>query len=464
MYALGTSASTQTGLCELALGRADVPRASSSHSRSGTSVTELPPEIWHRIFDFLFFIPGIFSTDAEEIEAYSEDSEGITLHGLYDDVMASKLAVGMVCKTWRIATLPSLFSYVKIVNRRHAILIADLFTHFKQVQSEGDYYGQWVRRLEVCSEDGFWDQESINAIAQALSLMPNIQVYSDFFSLNITRSSDDIVRKLQERCEGGRLRRIEWSGTIARDVVQLLEGTPSLSVLISRDMPRTALHLPSLKTLILRTSKAMHMSDMEAWRAPSLQSLIVHSHVLESDTCSVASALPSYPELTRLRWLRSPGGETELGCSELEHLKVLTLDLGLRKGDPVQLNKLQVKHQSLSRINIVHLPLVLSLFGGRGYDKEEPEITEFLNTLLNTDNLPALKAIGIYIPRSYFSRVYGEDKEDGARIHTYIKFWESFLKLCASRDIEVEASVGSEAHFWGTWQPFRIGLLPRYLR
>ena len=465
MYVVRTSTSSQKKLSEITSQAVDYsPRASSTCCRPSLSVTELPPEIWHRVFDFLFYIPGAFSIDEEEIEAYSEDSEGITLHGLYDDVMSCKLAVSTVSWAWHIATLPYLFNYVKIMNRRHAVLISELFSRFKRDQREDEYYGQWVKRFEICAEDGLWDSEGVDALTHALSLMPNVQVYSDFFSLKISRSSDDIIRKLQEYCEHGRLRRIEWSGAIARDVVPLLRGTPTLRALITREMPQEALHLPELRTLVLRTSKAVQLSDMETLHCPSLQNLVVHSHIVKSDGCSVPTVRSSHPHLTRFRLLRSPGDEPTIFCNDLEHLRVMTLDLGLRKEDPALLTKLQVKHQTLSRLNIVHLPLVLPFLSGSRQATRDPMVSDFFKNLLNADNLPMLKSVGIYIPRSYFSRVYGEEREEGSRNPAYRSFWMSLLKVCAGRGIEVEASVGSEAHFWGIWQPFRICLLPRYLR
>lgn len=467
MYELATSAGSQTGFCMLA---SQLEAGSSHPALISCTTIDLPPEIWHRIFDFLFYIPGAFSTDAEAVESYSEDSEGITLHGLYDDVMSNKLAASMVCRAWRNATLPSLYSYVKIVNRRHAVLVANLFKSFKVSQGNEFHYGQLVKRFEVCAEDGFWDEESIDALNQCVTLMPNIQVYSDFFSLNISRSSDALVQQLQGLCEKGRLRRIEWSGTIARDVAQLLQGTPSLKVLITRDMPQLPLQLPVLESLVLRVGKAIQSSDMDDLQCPSLKSLIIHSHVIDTDTKCPTTKIPSScPDVTRLRLLRSPGSDIIPLLEDLKSLRVLTLDLGLRKGDFTQLMRLKFKHECLSRLNIVHLPLVLSLIGtgGGGYASEERIIADFLDTLMNKDNLPVLKSIGIYIPRSIFSLVQNDERDDDdseSRNPILRKFWTTLSQLCTDRGIALEASVGSDAHFRGAWLPFRMNLVPRYLR
>ena len=74
MYVLRTSTSSQKKLGEITSQAVDYsPHASSTCCRPSLSVTELPPEIWHRVFDFLFYIPGAFSIDEEE----NDNSRGL---------------------------------------------------------------------------------------------------------------------------------------------------------------------------------------------------------------------------------------------------------------------------------------------------------------------------------------------------------------------------------------------------
>ncbi|THH07293.1 hypothetical protein EW145_g3474 [Phellinidium pouzarii] len=449
-----TSNATQTGSATLVSHELDLSESSYTPT--------LPPELWLRVFAFLTYIPGVMSTtDDNAIEAFSEDSEGVILQELYRKTMDVKLAVSRVSWMWRILILPSLYEYVTVKSRQHARLVATTLSYLRTSQAEEDYYGRWVKRVEVSAEDDYWDEESLVSLVGILDCTPNIQVFSDFFSLSRSGIGTALIERLCALCEKGYLRRIEWSGVVDSSLSELLQGTRSLQVLVSRQLISNPTILPNLRNLIIRTVKPTCFSNLENFLAPNLRSLVMHSHTSVPSQLSATSTQGLFTGLQHLRWICSYGNGPTIDFKNFLGLTVLTLDLGSRRGDIERFKKLRIEHQTLERINIVHLPHLRLQFGCDGDVEERLLISEFMHSLLNVEENPSLKCIGLFIPRNYFSHALDTEPSSEEVSAVFEGFWRVFLAHCNTRGIKVEASLGSDAHFRGSWQPFHINLLPR---
>ncbi|EJD05867.1 uncharacterized protein FOMMEDRAFT_153211 [Fomitiporia mediterranea MF3/22] len=439
----------------------DVPKAYNFDAK-------LPPEIWLRIFDFLVYIPGILDiSNVRAIEAYAEDNEGIILHGLYDEAMNVKLAISLVSRKWRRLVLPFLFEYVIIRSGRQARMVADALSRLHQAQGEEEYYGRWIKRVEVILQDHYWEQDSIDSLATVLRLAPNVLVFSDFFSTGRlpNYATRGVVKTLHSLSERGRLRRIECSSVFgAFRLHTLLCGTPSLQVLITKQLSSHPITLPNLRILVIRKSDAILAYKLGNLNAPSLHSLVLHNNALNPLTGypPTRTSIP-YPNLRHLRCLHMDERLSPLSLfriAETPGLTSLTLDFGQR---PVvkDLEKFRVKHQTLERIDLVRLPTFSYRLDPSCDLEGQRFVSGFLESLLKRDDIPYLRTIGFLRPRSYFDTGdFTKYVPARARAST-AEFWENFISLCKSRGVNVEASVGASDHFWGIWQPFHIGLLPQ---
>ncbi|EJD05868.1 uncharacterized protein FOMMEDRAFT_153212 [Fomitiporia mediterranea MF3/22] len=438
----------------------DVPNARSSD-------VELPPEIWLRIFDFLVYIPGILDiSNVRAIEAYAEDNEGIILHGLYNEAMSMKLAISLVSRSWRRLILPFLFEYVIIRSARQARVVADVLSRFHQAQGEEKYYGRWTKRVEVIIQDDHWEQDSIDALVTILRLAPNILVFSDFFSTGRlpNHATRNVVNVLHSLSEKGRLRRIECSGVLGVfRLYTLLCGTPSLQVLITRQLLRYPITLPNLRILVVRKSDLILPYKLSILNAPSLHGLVLHGNALNPLTgCPPTCTIIPYPNLKHLRCLYLDDKLLPLSLfriAETPEITSLTLDFGQR---PLvkDLERIRIKHQTLERINLVRFPTFSYRLDPSCEMEGQQYVSGFLEALLKRDDIPSLRTIGFHRPRSHFDTGdFTKYVPTRTQVST-AEFWENFIALCKSRGVNVETSVGASNQFWGIWEPFHVGLLP----
>lgn len=421
----------------------------------------LPPEVWLQVFSEFAHVPGAFSlTNHSAIEAFSEDSEGIVVHKLHCESMSTKLALSQVCWLWRKLVLPSVFEYVLIRSSAHAKVVAKALREFKNMQMSSEFYGLWINRIEVYSSDHYWDDEAQMEIVSILNNSPNITVFSDLFCpVTSNFMCPQIINKLQDLCEEGKLRRIEWYTGPPDLATCLLRGMPSLQVFVlgrSNIMPFCASMtlLPCLRIFVAGPHASP--SDLLDLHAPNLQSLIMHTKAFHTAR-GFRPVTISFSTLHRLRLRYKDYDNAHDYLCELRTLDILNFDFG-RALDFKKLSRF--KHTNLKRINIIKFPLFHRSLAWHIRYGDWSVLCDFMNSLFDPRYLPSLTTIGFLIPKSYFSHgpfmTNLKKKPDG-----YEEFWRPWMKECKARGVKLEASLGSEDHCLGLWQPFQVNLLPR---
>ncbi|KAL5529205.1 hypothetical protein ACEPAG_5179 [Sanghuangporus baumii] len=432
----------------------------------------LPPEIWIHVFEILAYIPGIFAlSDERAIEAFSEDGNGIILQGLYADIMKTKLAISQVSWAWRKLILPLLFECVVVKSGRHALEVATVLARLKEEQSEDDYYGRWIKRVEVLVSEKCWEQDSADALVRILELSPNIVVFSDLFRFGTLPqdSIPSIIRTLQSLNESGQLRRVDSSGGIIYRL-SLLSNIPSLEVLVTSQAIATPLVLPKLRTLSIANSEVVLAHGLGNLIAPNLQSLITRDKIARSSS-AVKVHLHSNSSLSvrlkHLRWTPPRHIKTiqqlkkiRLNIADMPELTSLTVDMGTLSSLG-SIENFRIKHQTLQRIVFANFPT----FGIRihlGHYLQGRRIySDFLHSLLKVEDNPSLQTIGFLRYQSYFEPGNFSSHSRPWEGDVNITLWRDFLAACKERGITVEASVGAKNNFYGNWQPFHLGLVPR---
>ena len=410
--------------------RGDVKSLQDSYCDSKTSSsygTKLPPEIWLKIFDSLCYIPGVLElSNGHTIEAFSEDNEGILLHGLYHESMRAKLAISCVSWTWRRIVMPLLFEYVMIRSAAHARVVAEALTRLRRQQGDADYCGRWIKRVEIVLQDHFWEEECIDAVADVLSQSPNILVFSDFFSVGRlpTYATRGIVKKLQYLCENGRLRRIESCGAIIPRLHKLLCATPSLEVLITKQLTSCPVSLPNLHTLVIGKMDTIFACELENLRAPNLQNLIMHTGALDPlPSCCATRNNRFFPNLRHLRCLRINEKFSLFHVADIPGLTSLTVDFG-RKPSFEDLEKYRIKHPTIERIELIRFPIFNPKPRTSCDIGEQLFVSGFLWSLLKKEDNPSLQTIAFLRPRSYFDAGdFAKREIKQERIADY-EFWD----------------------------------------
>lgn len=430
---------------------------SVSLSRPGAPLA-LPPEIWLKVFSEVSYIPGVLClTDDSAIEAFSEDSEGIILHKLYCESMGAKLAISKVCRCWHTLVLPFLFEYVIIKSGWHAEAVAHALHEFKEHQTESEYYGRWIKRVEIFTADQYWSDENDLDFISILEMAPNVAIFSDLFCpVPSNIMSPGLIHKLQTLCEEGSLRRIEWYTGSPDAVSNLLKGTPSLRTLIlgrSNTVSEIKISLPNLEIFVLGIHASV--ARINSLHAPALRCLIMHTRTF----CDLEGRdwlCRYFPGLHRLRLRNGDYSDTQWDIGNLSCLETLTFDFG--KNFSFKLLK-KVRHKTLARLNLARFPLFHRSLDWHIRYGDWTRLYDFMFSLLS-DDLPALHTIGFLIPQSYFS--HGPFLTDLKKMPDgYAIFWKPWTNLCKERNIRLVASLGADAHFCDVWQPFRLGLLPR---
>lgn len=266
----------------------------------------LPTELWIKVFKHISHIPGVLDiSDPRAVEAYSEDENGIILHNIHSESMKTKLSISLVCSSWRKLILPFLFEYIIIRSSRQVHVVAKTLERLRKTQDYEAYYGRRIRRLEIVMEYTHWDEEAVDSLAVVLDHCPNLVVFSDFFSTGRipNNSSGPVIRRLQDLCEQGHLRRIESSGAVAFPLQDLLCGTPSLEVLIANHLSIYNVSLPCLHTLVLGSSSTIFAFELACIDGPKLRHLITRSKVLDPSISYVPMNIKRlYPELQHIRY------------------------------------------------------------------------------------------------------------------------------------------------------------------
>ncbi|KAL5533116.1 hypothetical protein ACEPAF_4892 [Sanghuangporus sanghuang] len=441
-------------------------------SNTKSYAVNLPPEIWLHVFEILAYIPGILSlSDERAIEAFSEDGNGVILQGLYADIMKTKLAIGQVSWTWRKLILPLLFEFVVVKSGRHALEIASTLARLKREQLEKDYYGRWIKRVEVLVSDKCWEQDSADALVRILELAPNTMVFSDLFCFGALPqdSIPSIISTLQGLSESRQLRRIDSSGGIIYRL-SLLSNMPSLEVLVTSQAITTPMILPKLHTLSIANSEVVLAHGLGNLVAPNLQSLITRDKTARTST-AVKVYLHSNSSLSvslkHLRWAPPRHTKTtqqlkklRLNIADMPELTSLTVDIGTLPSLG-SFENFRIKHQTLQRIVFDNFPTFGTRMHLGHYLQGRRILSGFLHSLLKVEDNPSLQTIGFLRYQSYFETgnfsTHSRPWEGGVNI----TLWRDFLAACKERGITVEASVGAKNHFYGSWQPFHLGLVPR---
>ena len=212
--------------------------------------------------------------------------------------------------------------------------------------------------------------------------------------------------------------------------------------------------LPNLRTFV--TGPLASPSDLVDLDVPNLRSLIMHTRAFHASR-GFRPLTTSFTALRQLRLRYRDYDDFYDHLDRFQFLEILTFDFG--KGFDFKMLR-TFKHKTLKRINFVKFPLFQRSLGWHVRYGDWSVLHGFMHIFLNTQHLPSLTVIGFLIPRSYFS--HGPFLTDVKKIPDgYEEFWKPWIKNCKARNVKLKASLGSEDHFHGIWQPFRVNLLPR---
>lgn len=428
----------------------------------------LPPEIWLEIFADASYIPGAFCIDSSRtIEAFSEDVNGVVLHGLYSETLATKLALTRVCWSWRALALPRLFEYILIGSGAHAVKIAQAL-HTIQVSFGDKQLGKWIKRIEISTSDTYWDDESFSAVFGILNAAPNLEVFSNLFcsvpknvvALNVL-SDPRFVIKLASLCNHGLLRRLELYVGCSTILRRLLKDMQHLRVLVLGcvaigDGYSIPIDLPELRILVC--GDYLDISDYQVIRSSSIHSLIPRCDYSMDSRWNKASG----PNISLLRHLRMRCKDTLLKdgfLSSFPHLRCLTVDFTRNLCSAASG---LLEHSCIESIILTNVAFsrILVDKGIEDIGAHSRGMCIFLTGLANRRKLPRLKRIGLLIPHSYLSILVPHPPSAECPAIGNSEFWTSWLLRCARSDIAVEASVGPQAHFADSWRPFSVDDLP----
>ena len=427
----------------------------------------LPPELWLCVFDLLCHIPAALEIeDHTAIEAYSEDANGIILHNHISSLTQTKLALSNVCWTWRRLALPFLFREVLITSGRHALKLATTLRsldYLCAVQGR-DFPGCWIKRVEVCADIKYWDEECHKALTVVLEYAANLVVFSDAFCTvpsNLIAYAP-LVKQLGTLCALGSLRRLEWYCDTPTTLKLVLEGMPCLEVLILcrghiTSTYDNAIALPRLRTLSI--GPYVGLSRFAFMKAPRLQNVFLFRSVITPDCDQFLHWLTSCDNLN-LRHLRMPSTDALASCvdiKDLPSLETMTIDFGQwRKFTrPISVD---FRHMRLRRVNLSNFAFTNSSLYWHHYHKDYHWSTTFtfMHTLLDKQRLPSLKTIGFYIPHSY-----QRADEFGQFVSSLSVFWGPWLEECRRRGVKVEICLSAEDHLEGVWRPFQPAVIHR---
>ncbi|KAI0362399.1 hypothetical protein OH77DRAFT_1416656 [Trametes cingulata] len=420
-----------------------------SVSRAYTGASELPPEIWLKVFAYATHIPGAFThDDSQAIIAFARDKYGISAHRRHREATDFMLAASRVCKAWTPLATEFLFKYVLIKGGEHAIKVAKALESHTKDSSRHYSPGRWTVRLELALEGVHrWEDEHTVALAHVFARCPNVTVFSTAFStadasLFQGRGFQRAMRDVGMRSS---LRRLELKGDVALLDMILPSLAPSLKVLWLLPCRRIAptqvvepVHFPLARTVILSEGFGWG-GPPPTWTLPALRTLCIEDDNL---TQPAQKKLQTFFEAHGSQLQHLVACRSALCCLELcGNLTEWTLSCSTM----LQTSRLGPV-SALLPPSIRRLTLVDDM--STTYMMRLDHIS-LLAEWLGAGLLPTLETIRFLLPLGRHIRKQRPREE-----------WEHTVELLQQRSkrrgVSLEASIGGDEHTAGVWRAFSV--------
>lgn len=182
----------------------------------------MPPELWIKVIRAATNLPEAFDTTYNDVLAPTGAAPALHSPEMLVMMRASlttKLAISLVCKTWKIICIEFLYEFVLVSHAIHLPLLVDIFSRPNPGASK------WVRRLDFVyavpdqltheSEGVSYSDRQLNdAAAQLVCQCPHLRVFSSRISGRYVDSAalDASIRSLTFALihVAGSLESIEW--------------------------------------------------------------------------------------------------------------------------------------------------------------------------------------------------------------------------------------------------------------
>ncbi|KAH7920671.1 hypothetical protein BV22DRAFT_1050177 [Leucogyrophana mollusca] len=259
---------------------------------------DFPPEIWHLIFHFATYVPGILPPEIYDHSStigyqFNRDHRRATR-----DSLIMKRYLVRVCKKWYILASPYL--YRSIYLGRHRCISSLRHTLMNSVRGTPTFSGEpplgwWTERLDVAMRDlsPVYGDTELNFLAEAIRCMPNLAIVSfapGTLQYEFVPLPRPVIDALMSQSLS--LRVLDWSNDHLSpkdaDFAALLASSADLRVV-------------NHAYAFIRPSKTYYPV------APSLQTLSVSSLVLPEAYLSKGNLFPSLREVIyRFHWADPP--------------------------------------------------------------------------------------------------------------------------------------------------------------
>jgi hypothetical protein len=429
-----------------------------SPSHSGQA-SQIPPEIWLKVFSYVSWIPGAFEvSDHAAVIAFTRDKHGISVHNRYRLVMDSKLAISLVCWNWHSLIYRSLFEYLLVKSGEQASRMAASLEDHMAMDHQGRGPGWWAVRLELALEGVHdWTGAHADALAHILRHCPNLVVFSTAFSTfdAYLFHSSSFIDAISEFSRCSKLKRLELKGDVPLLEAVISVLAPSLEVIWvlpprkSRASSKSwCLILPKLHTLISGFIRASCLTEL--WEMPSLQTLFMED-IIDLENCSqrtghhlqrilVPSAARILPLLCHCPQLH----ELVIDCSVVFFAVRLPLR-GL------------YTHPSIRRIVIEDPDFIRPVSWYMNTSAHvNRRLLATLASLTSENHFPALDCVRFVLPLQYEASI--------EQLPSCLSLvWNSWLDTCREQGIQVQISRGAEEWTADIWQDLSAEIIDNAL-
>ncbi|KAK2466704.1 hypothetical protein APHAL10511_000962 [Amanita phalloides] len=407
----------------------------------------LPPELWQKIFRYAIRLPGAYShSDVDAFVAFTRDPHGICAHSRFKAVMATKLALSLVCSTWNSLITRHMFEYVLIKSGSQALRIADAFAAH---QSRRSHPGRWTTRLEVALDDAHtWTREHGQALAYIIKHCPNLVCFSTAFctgdpvllhSLPVISAlaGSLTVKRMELKTDLPALKALACPLSQSLEMLWLL---PSRAA--SEDPDPWTCHFPNLHTFVSNFQFGRISDHLEL---PSLDALVVGNscdrtsminkggrHLQYLSVSDIAMTLPLLPTCQNLLTLA------------INFHEVTFRNFGFLFKDLILSNVRRLVIEGHSDID-------LSWWFTTRPAKHSECLRKNLLSFASAETFPSLQNVQLVLPLSV-ERI----SHDSIGTRNWHSIWSSWFTTCNKRGITVETAYGSQQWSTNEWQPFRI--------
>ncbi|PPQ63681.1 hypothetical protein CVT24_004567 [Panaeolus cyanescens] len=283
----------------------------SSKEDHSTQPVNLPPEIWHEIFQFATYVHS--SASIKPLDPFSPRRAITNAMGTnsYSMSMRTKRSLVLVSRSWRQLSMPIFYEHIVIRSPSRAAKTLQVLEGSKRImdptmshtESERLGYGQWTRHLEIHTyARGSKEIEFLKTIFRIMRCCPNLRFLSGIWIHQLPLEFLAVITQLYASSE--LFSGLYWNDLNPKDFTDAASSTFSTT-----SSPEFLASFQSLRILDLRHfvgGDPVHRDpSLSSPTLPHVQDLVLSTYPRSMQAATILN-LPSLRNLT----LRTPDWKT----------------------------------------------------------------------------------------------------------------------------------------------------------